>query len=293
MNVGILGAGGVGGFLAAQLVRSGVDVICVGSEPSVVAIRKHGIALTSAAKGDVHVRPRAVTFLDEPVDMLFVTVKAPFLQAALERISVEAIGSALVIPLLNGIEHVAICRTRLLTKVAAATISVEAFVEAPGRITHASPHAKIELATDDPSTLGKLYEVEWLLKGADLDARIGSSETQTLWNKLARLNALAITTAAFRQPLGMVRRGHRVTLIAALKEGIDVACAEGAHLLIDEQMAFVDGLPDGLKTSLQRDIEESRPSELDAIAGAVVRAGERHGFGCETIRSLIQVISSG
>jgi len=145
-RIAVLGPGGVGGFLAAALARAGGDVTVVGREPTVERIGADGIHLTSVLLGDFTARPAATAELGDVVDVLLVTTKATGLEAALPRIRSEP---GLVVPLLNGLDHMQRLRQRFET-VAAGTIRIEADRTEPGVIEQTSPAVRVELASDDP-----------------------------------------------------------------------------------------------------------------------------------------------
>ena len=144
MRHGILGAGGVGGLIGAVLAGSGEAVTLIvrpGSEKSYPP----SLTLESAfgnVTAPVRVAPRA----DGPLDVLWVTVKATQLEGALESIPGQAeIGA--VVPLLNGVEHVARLRQRFgQGRVIPATIAVESEKAGPGRIAHRSPFIRLSVA---------------------------------------------------------------------------------------------------------------------------------------------------
>ena len=103
----VVGLGGVGGALAAR-----TGALCVGTERTVEAIRERGLTLVHGAETTV-VHPEATTRLERPVALLVVAVKAYDLDPALDRVDPEALDGAVVLPLLNGLEHVAHLRARL------------------------------------------------------------------------------------------------------------------------------------------------------------------------------------
>src|SRR5208282_4805952 len=109
MTIAVLGPGGVGGLLAGALERSGTDVAVVATEPTAAAISRHGLRVDSVTLGEFVARPRVLERLAEPVDALIVATKAAGLSAALERIATEP---GLVLPLLNGLDHIALLRER-------------------------------------------------------------------------------------------------------------------------------------------------------------------------------------
>src|SRR3954447_18802476 len=112
----ILGPGGVGGLVAAALARSGAPGTLVAREATADAreaaagaIERDGLRVSSVRLGELEARPPVVVALDETVDVLIVAPKATALDAALERIVAEP---GLVVPLLNGLDHLALLRER-------------------------------------------------------------------------------------------------------------------------------------------------------------------------------------
>src|SRR3954454_16361182 len=145
----VLGPGGVGGLLAALLARSGSPGTCLAEASTTQAIATSGIWFESARFGDFVAPVAAAERLSEPVDVCLVTVKATQLVGALDRLPPDVVGSALIVPLLNGVEHVELMRTHYpLAAVVAATIRVESSRTAPGVIRHDSPFLNVELAVD-------------------------------------------------------------------------------------------------------------------------------------------------
>lgn len=106
VNVAVLGPGGVGGFLAAMLAREGSTVLVLASDNASGAIAQSGLRLESRRFGDFAVSVRTASRLTDRVDACLITVKATQLRDAVDRVPANALGAALAIPFLNGIEHV-------------------------------------------------------------------------------------------------------------------------------------------------------------------------------------------
>ena len=122
-SIGVLGPGGVGGFLAAALARAGENVVVIARESTAAAIAANGISVRSVRLGDFVAHPRAVAECGEPVDVLLVATKAVGLDVALGRVTTDP---GLVVPLLNGLDHMAVLRARFgADRVAAGTIRIE------------------------------------------------------------------------------------------------------------------------------------------------------------------------
>ena len=287
-SVAVLGAGGVGGFIAAALVRVGADVRVVARPETAAALRETGLTVSSRALGeDFTAHPPVVTELTDPVDVLLVASKATGLPDALDRVRALP---ALVVPLLNGLDHLAMLRERLGgERVVAAVIRIESDRPATGVIVQTSPAVRVDMAGARP----EVEALSKLLRGAGLEVRLGDSEAQVMWSKLARLCALALTTSASGQPIGYVRSDPRwrSALEGAINETVAVANAEGAALDAADTLAELDGAHPELGSSMQRDIAAARATELDAIAGAVLRGGQRHGLRCPTVQWLAERVA--
>ena len=281
MTVGVLGPGAVGGVLAVGLVRAGVRVICIARPDTADVIRSEGLSLRHGEKLETE-RPEAATELREPVELLLVTVKAPALDAALGRLEAPV---ATVIPLLNGIEHVQAIRNRLpAARVVAGTIGwIEAWLERPGVVVQNTPRVvtTVSSETDDATT-----EV---LRRSGAEVRVNGSEAAVLWEKLARQAPVAAATTATQRSIGELRSDPewRSRLEAAVRETCAVAAADGAPLAPEAQWKIIDSMPPGLTSSTARDVAAGRPSELDAITGAAVRAAHRVGVPAPALEGLL------
>jgi 2-dehydropantoate 2-reductase len=286
-TVAILGPGGIGGLLGALLSRAGHRVVCLAGEETVGTLRDSGIQVRSGLYGDFHVSVEADTVLREPVDACLVAVKHTSLDAALERIPAEALGDALLVPFLNGVEHPAVLRDHHRPElVAPGVIRVESTRVAPGVIEHGSPFAEIDLS-GDLVPRERLEGLARVLGDAGPTTRVLEDESGALWAKLAFLAPLALLTTRYGLPLGEVRTRHREELIALVEEAAAVSRACGGPADPGQALGRYDTFPGATKSSMQRDAESGRPLELDAIGGALLRAGERHGIAVPVTARLV------
>lgn len=291
-RIAVLGPGGVGGSVAAILWKAGHDVTVIGRKETIERIRTRGFSFESPTLGVFTVRPRAKTRLDAKPDVLFIATKAYGLADAMERIPRHCVRNSIIIPLLNGIEHVAVIRNTLGPRVAPGAISIEAVSDANGTIRQLSPFIKIRMASDTDVPPLELERIASSLSEAGIETEVGSSEQDVLWGKVVRLNAITLVVAASGRPIGEARgnKKWRAVLRSCVEETVRVASVEGAVYNADQVMAAIDALPPTLITSLARDVMRGAKNELDAIAGAVIRAGARHGIACPTISQLVERI---
>jgi 2-dehydropantoate 2-reductase len=300
-TIAVLGPGGVGGLVAGLLDRVGSDVVLVAREETAATIASRGLSVRSVMFGDFNARVRARTSLsseEEHVDVLIVATKAAGLHAALERVEARP---GLVLPLLNGLDHLAVLRERFdPDTVLASTIRVESDRPEPGVIVHTSRFLLIDMATHSPAALEPMQALAQTLEHAGIPVRVTlpvseRSEAQVMWSKLVRLNALACTTSAYDKPLGEIRSTPelRADLVGAIEEACAVGRAEGAED-VDPRTALgeLELAHDTLGSSMQRDIAAGRAPELDAIPGSILRAAGRHGLACPTIERLVALIAA-
>src|SRR3954453_11312885 len=104
--VAIVGPGGGGGLLGALLIRQGSDVTFVAPERTVAVLNSDGLRVKSGLFGDFSVAARAVPLLTDPVDVCVVAVKAGQLATAMEGVPKQVVDEAVIVPFLNGVDHV-------------------------------------------------------------------------------------------------------------------------------------------------------------------------------------------
>ena len=283
----VLGPGGVGGFLAAALDRARVPVTLVAREQTADALAGRGIDVRSVLLGEFRASPDVATQVTLCVeDTLVVATKAVGLEDALERVDGAP---GLVVPLLNGLDHMELLRDRFGDAVRAGAIRIVSDRPAPGEIVHTSEFLRIDVAPPSP----EVARFAATVSSAGVPVQVLDSEPQVLWSKLVRLCALAVTTTAFDSPLGAIRDDpqRHADLVACVEEAAAVARADGGPGDVEFTLAEIEDAHAGLTTSMQRDVAAGRDSELDAIAGSVLRAAARHDLECPTIERLAGLVA--
>jgi 2-dehydropantoate 2-reductase len=279
----VLGPGGVGGMLAAR-----TGALCIGTSGTVSAIRDRGIRLEHLGVTTV-TRVEAVERLEQSVGLLVVAVKATALEAALDRIAPGTLDGAVVLPLLNGLEHLEVIRARTGAVVAAASIGrLEVAAPEPGRVVQTTAGAVVTAASEElgiPALRAALDP----LAVPTIELVVGVDERAVLWDKAARMAVLAAATVASARSLGWLRAdpSWHERLWSALTEACSVARADGSPIDPAEQWAIIEAMPEELTTSAARDAAAGRRTELDAITGAVVRAGRRHAVATPALERLL------
>ena len=285
MKHAILGAGAVGGFVGTALASLGEDVTVV-VRPENLAGYPKSLTL-ERPQGSISAPAKAVAALTEPVDVLWITTKTYQLQTALE--AVHSLPTCAV-PLLNGVDHVAILRARFgHDRVVPAAIAVEAEKVAPGRFLQRSTFVRLNLAASGEPLLGGIVG---RLGDLGFTWQFVQNEQTLLWSKLCFLAPFALVTSAS----GMNKAGilsdavWKCKLDSAIAEACAVAAASSAEIAPPKLQAIFDGMPLGMRSSMQKDLAAGRQLELDAIAGPIVRGGERYSIDVSTTVGLVAVI---
>jgi 2-dehydropantoate 2-reductase len=276
----VLGTGGIGGLLGAALARAGADVVLL-MRPDAIRRYEGRLTVESTVLGDFDVDVPAAPKLELEIDALWVAVKATQLEEALVLAPSDRVTGATVVPLLNGVDHVASLRKRYANVVAGA-IRVESERVAPGRIRQTSPFLRVELAGAE--------SLATELRAAGIECRVRDDELTLLWEKLAFLAPLALATTALDAPLGGVRNDKRYH--RCQDEAVAVARAEGARIDAEALHALAAAAPDVMQSSMQKDVAARRPPELDAIAGPILRGGIRHDISVPATAELMRLVKA-
>jgi 2-dehydropantoate 2-reductase len=262
--------------------------VVLAGESTARTIGERGLHLKSARFGDFKVPVDSAVELRTPVDACLVTVKATQLEAALERVPATALGHALLVPFLNGIDHVAWLRTRYpSSSVVAATIRVETARSEAGAIRQTSPFAAIEIA-GSPAVADRVETLAAHLRATGLDLKVRDEEVPMLWDKLVLLGPLALLTTHARANLGEVRTHRRDDALALISEVSEVAKSEGVAVDREAVLRMFDAGPAAMESSMQRDQAAGLPLELDAIGGAILEHAARAGVSVPVTTRLVE-----
>ena len=279
----ILGPGGVGALIGAALARAGREVVLLIRLESLQSYPGR-VQVESEVLGSFAVEVDAEPSLSREVDVLWVTPKATGFEGALALAPPERVGSATVVPLMNGIDHVARLRSHY-EHVVAGAIGVESERGPDWVVRQKTPFIVVQLGPGGD-------EIAAELRAADIACAVRADEAAVLWEKLAFLAPVALTTSALGAPLGAVRDDTewRARLNSARAEVVAIASAEGVGLDEDRLASLHATVPGATQSSMQKDVAAGREPELDAIAGPILRGGARHGVDVAATRELVALV---
>lgn len=286
MRIAIMAAGGVGGFLAAHLLRHGAgEVALIARGAHLQALRADGLTLTSDS-GEFTVPVTTVT--DDPatigpVDAVVFAVKLADTEAAAEACRPLLGPETAVVPFQNGVESRERIRAVLGSAHACAGCCyVSVAIDRPGAIRQAGQFGRFLFAEADGAQSPRLEALRAALVGAGVEAPVPDDIDVELWTKFSFLVGLSGLTAAGRTTIGAVRDDpHQAAVYRrAIEEAVAVARARGVALpddVVDKHLTFTASLPPGMRASQAIDLERGNPLEVDWLAGAVARLGAEAG----------------
>jgi 2-dehydropantoate 2-reductase len=286
MRIAVFGTGGVGGYFGGRLAQAGEEVVFIARGDHLRAIQTDGLRIESL-QGDFTVQPAEAS--NDPrqvgeVDAVLVGVKSWQVPEAAQAMQPMIGAHAFVVPLENGVEAPQQLGEILgIEHVLGGLCQISAFVAGPGHIRHVGLNPYIafgELDGRDSERVERLRQAFSDTIGVTVE--IPADIRIAMWRKFLFIAAISGVGAAARAPVGVIRSlpGTRQMLEQCMQEVLAVAYARHVMLpdnVIRETMAFIDNLGPSVTASMQRDIMNGRPSELEGQNGAVVRMGLESG----------------
>jgi len=304
LRVVVAGAGAVGSVVGGLVAARGHDVLLVGRDPHMAAVDRDGLHVTGLF-GDRTSRPRTATDLtraDAPADVVLVSVKSHGTADVARTLGGWRHAPPLVVSLQNGLGNVETLAAALgASRVLGARVIFGALVPEPGR-AHVTVNARpvaIGPLRPDAALRAHADRVAALFADAAIPAEALDSVEALLWEKAlynCGLNPLgALHGLTYGEVVGSPEL--RPVLDAAIDEGFAVARASGIALPWPDAAGFRAYFHATLvpptaahRSSMRQDLEAGRRTEVDAIGGAIVRAGARTGIPTPVNSRLVAAI---
>lgn len=290
MKIIIYGTGGVGGYFGARLAQSGNEVHFVARGKHLQAIKKKGLHLKSI-KGDHTVFPVNVTdnvsSISDP-DLVIVATKTWQVTDAAKELKPILKEESLVLPLLNGVTNTDALLSVLETHhVLGGLCKIVSKIEDYGVINHMAIEPYIAFGRLDNQRGEKIQEIKNVFDEAGILNDNPDDIQKEIWSKFLFITTVSAIGGLTRATLGEMRTTPEVRAMmhSTAEEIVKIANAKGVSLdqnSIGKVFHFIDGLPYDTTASLQRDIMEGRPSELESQVGTVHQLGINLGIPTPT-----------
>lgn len=285
MKIVVIGAGGVGGYFGGKLTQAGVHTSFIVRGTTLFNMKENGLQVKSIL-GDFHVFPPVSDQYAavKEADLVLLCVKSWQIEAIAHKIKSMLSDGAMVLPLQNGADN-AERLARILSphQVLAGLCRIVSKIEKPGVIDHFSYEPEIVFGEIDNGNHKRLYAVKQVFDQAGFKNRISTNIQRDIWIKFLFIASISAMGALTRSVLGVMRKDPylREKLLETAYEIVEI----GKALQIDihenditKCFELIDRLDFDTTMSLQRDMLESKPSELDDFNGFIVRKGDQLGI---------------
>ncbi len=287
MNIVVYGTGGVGGYFGARLLDSGCSVHFIARGSHLAAIRENGL-LVKSILGDVHLTDISISSSSSEIpftkiDLVLFCTKTFQLREASQEIRPFVQADTSILPLLNGVENSEILLEYFSNnQVLGGLCRIISKIESHGVIAHIDVKPSIVFGPLDGNMSTNMSSIQMAFQKAKIKSILSDNIQREIWSKFLFISSISALGGLVGKPIGVLRKGYLRGVISKTAEEIsELALAYGVDLgkdIVSKQLAIVDRQDPKTTASLQRDIMEGRPSELEAQNGAVVRMSRSKGI---------------
>jgi 2-dehydropantoate 2-reductase len=295
MDILIVGTGALATLFAARLALAGHGITLLGTwQGGLNALHQNGARLMEADGTEQRFPVRAT---NDPLEcrgakQALVLVKAWQTERAAHLLSDCLARDGLAITLQNGLGNYEMLAKELgESRVALGSTTTGATLLGPG-LVRAGGEGKISIEAHP--ALGPVDEA---LRSANFKVEVVEDAKALIWGKLIVNAAINPLTALLRVPNGelLQRPAARALLRALAEEAAAVAAAEGVKLAFSDPAAMAEEVARQTAanhSSMFQDVQRGAPTEIDAICGAITRAGELHGIPTPINRACWQLVQA-
>ncbi|MBT2637631.1 ketopantoate reductase family protein [Bacillus sp. ISL-39] len=286
MKILIVGAGAIGGYFGGRLLEKGENVTFLVRQKRQQQLQSNGL-LVESIHGNIHI-PEPATVLAgenvEPYDVILVSTKSYHLEGAIEDIRPYVGDETMVLPLLNGIAHVDVLKEAFgAERIIGGLCFIETTLDHDGKIVQTSPIHDFVFGEWNGEKTERILLLEKAFSGTKASFRLSEKIQQEMWHKYLFITSLSGITSLFRSPIGPIRdQEHGWNTIdrlvheaAAIMERIGANLAQGS---MEATLGKMNEIGHGMKSSLQRDMEKSLPTEADHLFGYLLEKAQELGL---------------
>jgi 2-dehydropantoate 2-reductase len=285
MRIAVVGAGGVGGYFGGRLAQAGIDTTFIARGATLAALRERGLHVEST-HGDFALERVQAT--DDPasigaVDAVLLAVKTWQIPEVAQSLGPMLGPQTMVVPLENGIDAPDVLVPLVGREhVVGGLCAIVSFIVAPGHIRHAAGEPLVMFGELDNARSERVERLRAAFERAGIKAQVPPDIQHSMWTKFLFIAVMSGIGALTRVPIGVWRADPdlRALVTAGLQEVVALAKARGIDLgedAVAQTWQRYDTLAPASTSSLQRDVMEGKPSELDAQLGAIVRLAKESG----------------
>jgi 2-dehydropantoate 2-reductase len=283
MRVLIVGAGAVGGFLAARLADGGDEVAVLVRHSRADRLRREGLRLVEGSTTRTS-HPRVLTKQDltPEFDLVVFAVKSDAIDQGIDDAAPAVAPSTSVLPFLNGIRHIDPLVSRFGTAVLGGVLRIQTDLDEHGAIRVLAPTFEVEIGELASPSGERVEEIASRFRAAGAEVTIPADILDAMWEKWVFIASIGAVTSLMRAPIGEIvaAPGGAAFARAVLSEAAATAAAEhhpisSTSLDATDQALTSPGSP--MTSSLSRDLLAGRPTEGEPVLGDLVAKAKATG----------------
>lgn len=281
MRIAVVGAGGVGGYFGGKLCQAGYNVVFLTRGKALEAIRENGLVVKSFM-GDFTVHPQISDRPDcvKGADLVLLGTKSWQIEEVGASIEPYIDEEAVVLPLQNGADNAErLLRILPSSHVIGGLCKIVSKIESPGVIDHFTFVPEIVFGELDGELSARCHKIKSAFDRAGFKNKLSENIQRDIWLKFLFITSISALGALTRSVLGVMREDPflRKKIVESGAEIIEVGKRQGVHIGHNDMEIILDMIDRGefdTTMSLQRDMMEGRPSELENFNGYIVRKGD-------------------
>ena len=291
MKILILGAGAIGGFFGAHLMKSGANVSFLVREKRKDELKKSGINIFSI-NGELKVNPKLLdkNLSGQHFDVIILTNKSYDLIESIREIK-PYVNKTVIIPLLNGMAHYEILDKEFgKEKIFGGTAYISTAMNNYGSIQQITSRASIKFGPRTQKNINIANEFYEICKETEFECDFSDHIELELWRKYVLIGATAASTVLFQKPLGEIcSTTYGKSLIIEIHEECKkIVLSKGYDIGIEAtnyNLKLITDKDSLLKASMLRDFESGKKTECEHILGYLIELAERNNLQCDLIKA--------
>ncbi|MDH2066339.1 ketopantoate reductase family protein [Pantoea sp. GD03673] len=293
MRILMAGAGATGGYFGARLVQAGQDVTFLVRERRYQQLQASGLVLQTP-QGTEKIQPQLTqaSTLTGHFDLIIVTVKSFALEQAIEDIAPAVGPDTLIMPILNGMRHIATLQQRFgEDKVIGGLCKINATLGDQGDVIQMTPLHQIFYGALDGNNDARLQRVDAALRGCQVDTLFSDNIMDELWEKWLLLSTLGAVCCLARGNTQQVltSRGGEALLQGIFTEILSVITAEGYQprpAVTARIFELLNNPATPMTSSMYRDLTQGYDIEADQVIGDLLLRAKRNGLATPLLNAV-------
>lgn len=291
MKILIVGAGAIGGYFGGRLLEKDEDVTFLVREKRRQQLKENGLIVESI-HGNMHLAETKTILAGEkaePFDVILVSTKSYHLASAIEDIRPYVGAETMILPILNGISHIDVLTEAFGSeKILGGLCFIETTLDENGNVIQTSPIHDLVFGERNGEKSERILKLQAAFDGTRANFRLSENIEQEMWHKYLFITSLSGITSLFRSSIGPIREQPQgvETIKSLLHETISIMKSLDTPLADDIQETTFRRLNEmgfGMKSSLQRDMEKSLPTEGDHLFGYLLETAFKKGLPAPTL----------